>query len=79
TRDGKIVVVATQVAHEGSDMAVYRVGHVAKKRFGLLETYDMTIESTVTKLMWVLAQTHDLQEVQRLFYQTINYDVLWVQ
>ncbi|MCH3971900.1 MAG: asparaginase [Oscillospiraceae bacterium] len=79
TKEGKVVVVATQVPHEGSDMAVYRVGHVAKERFGLLETYDMTIESTVTKLMWVLGQTRDPQRVKSLFYQTINYDVLWVQ
>ena len=75
---GKVIVVATQVPHEGSDMAVYQVGHLAKERFGLLETYDMTLESTVTKLMWVLAQTHELKEVRKQFYRTINHDILWV-
>ncbi|WOC33541.1 MULTISPECIES: asparaginase [Caproicibacterium] len=74
---GKTIVVATQVPHEGSDMAVYQVGHRAKERFGLLETYDMTLESTVTKLMWALAQTHEPQRVRKLFYTTINHDILW--
>lgn len=78
SESGKTIVVATQVPHEGSDMAVYRVGHLAKKRFGLLETYDMTLESTVTKLMWVLAQTRNPRKVQELFYSTINRDILWV-
>jgi L-asparaginase len=79
SRKGKIIVVATQVPHEGSDMAVYRVGHLVKERYNLLETYDMTLESTVTKLMWVLAQTKEPEEVQHLFYTTINHDILWVK
>ncbi|HCA71127.1 MAG TPA: L-asparaginase 1 [Ruminococcaceae bacterium] len=76
---GKVVVVATQVPHEGSDMAIYRVGHLVKERLGLLETYDMTLESTVTKLMWVLAQTKNPRMIDRLFYQTINHDILWAK
>ncbi len=55
--DGKIVVMTTQVMYEGSDMEVYEVGHVAKERYGLIESYDMTLEATVTKLMWIMAQT----------------------
>ena len=39
---GKIVVMTTQVMHEGSDMDVYAVGHVAKQRYGLMESFDMT-------------------------------------
>lgn len=78
SHSGKVIVVATQVPHEGSDMAIYQVGHLAKERFSLLETYDMTLESTVTKLMWVLAQTHEPKEVQKLFYCTVNHDILWV-
>lgn len=74
---GKTVVMATQVTNEGSNMSVYEVGHSIKKEFGLLEAYDMTLEATVTKLMWILGQTGDRNEIRELFYRTINRDILW--
>ena len=74
---GKTVVMATQVPQEGSDLSVYQVGKHVKERYHLLETYDMTLESTVTKLMWVLGQTQDQREIRRLFCQTVNYDMLF--
>ena len=74
---GKTVVLATQVPQEGSDLSVYQVGRRVKERCGLLEPYDMTLESTVTKLMWVLGQTRDPEEVRRLFYTPVNYDLLF--
>ena len=75
--DGKIVVMSTQVMYEGSDMEVYEVGHVAKERYGLIEAYDMTLEATVTKLMWIMAQTKDPQKIKAVFYTTINHDILF--
>ena len=74
---GKIVVMTTQVMYEGSDMEVYEVGHVAKERYGLIESYDMTLEATVTKLMWIMAQTKDPQRIKAMFYTTINHDILF--
>lgn len=76
---GKVVVMATQVTNEGSNMSIYEVGHSLKKEFGLLEAYDMTLEATVTKLMWILGQTRDANVIQELFYTTINRDILWKQ
>ncbi|MGE4353015.1 MAG: asparaginase [Oscillospiraceae bacterium] len=73
---GKTLVMATQVPHEGSDMSVYEVGYTVKKRFGLIEAYDMTLEAVVTKLMWILGQTSDPNEVRRLFYKPIARDIL---
>ena len=67
----------TQVMYEGSDMEVYEVGHVAKERYGLIEAYDMTLEATVTKLMWIMAQTKDPQKIKAMFYTTINHDILF--
>ena len=75
--NGKIVVMTTQVMYEGSDMAVYEVGHVAKERYGLIESYDMTLEATVTKLMWIMSQTNEPQKIKAMFYTTINHDVLF--
>ena len=75
---GKLVCMATQVTHEGSDMEVYQVGKVIKEKFPILESYNMTLEASVTKMMWVLGQTQDLPECRRLFYKTINHDLLFL-
>lgn len=76
-RAGKTVIMATQVPQEGSDLSVYQVGKLVKDRYSLLETYDMTLESTVTKLMWALGQTRDPQTIRTLFRTTVNYDLLF--
>ncbi len=73
---GKIVMLATQVTHEGSDMEIYQVGRKMKEKFHLLEAYDMTLEATVTKTMWAMGVTKDIAEFRRLFYRTINHDIL---
>lgn len=73
---GKTLVVTTQVQQEGSDMNVYRVGRGLKNRFELLESYTMTYESIITKLMWILPQTKEDAEVKKLFYKNINYDLI---
>lgn len=75
---GKLVCMATQVTHEGSDMSVYQVGKVIKDRFPILESYDMTLEAAVTKMMWALGQTKDMNKCKELFYTTINHDLLFV-
>lgn len=74
---GKTVVMATQVPQEGSNLSVYRVGNVLKERYHLLETFDMTLESTVTKLMWVLGQAKTPKEIEQLFYTTVHSDLLY--
>ncbi len=74
---GKTVVMATQVPQEGSDLSVYQVGQRVKERYRLLESYDMTLEATVTKLMWALAQAKNQEQVRELFYTPINYDLLF--
>ena len=73
---GKTLVVTTQVQSEGSDMSIYRVGRGLKKRFALLESYDMTYESILTKQMWILGRTENPDEIRSLFYTSINYDLI---
>lgn len=75
-KKGKTLAVTTQVQNEGSDMEVYRVGRGLKNRFDLLESYTMTYESIITKLMWILAQTKKDEEIRALFYKNINYDLI---
>ncbi len=78
TSAGRLVMMATQVTHEGSDMEVYQVGRAIKEAFRLMEAYDMTLEATVAKVMWVLGQTRDPGEFRSLFYRTVNRDLLLV-
>ena len=75
-RKGKTLVVTTQVQQEGSDMDIYQVGRGWKDRFDLLESYSMTYESIITKLMWILAKTKDDAEIREMFYKNINYDLI---
>lgn len=76
SKKGKIIVLTTQVSFEGSDIEVYEVGLKAIRDYNVLQAYDMTIESVVTKLMWVMAETKDFENVKKLFYKSINKDIL---
>lgn len=73
---GRVFVMMTQVPYEGSDMSVYQVGKQVKERYPVIEAYNMTLEAVVTKLMWILGQTDKIAEIQRLFYQPIQYDII---
>lgn len=78
----KTVVMSTQVTHEGSDMTVYEVGHRIKEECNFLESYDMTLESVVAKMMWILGNLEDTKDdwkekQEEMFYRNINYDVVF--
>ncbi|HBA62344.1 MAG TPA: L-asparaginase 1 [Lachnospiraceae bacterium] len=77
---GKYVVMATQVANEGSNMEVYEVGQKVKKDFNLIEAYDMTLEATITKMMWLMTLPEmDHRTIQEAFYRTVNHDILFTK
>lgn len=73
---GKTLAVTTQVPEEGCDMEVYKFGKKYSEHPGILQAGDMTTESIVAKLMWILGQTNDQKEIRKMFYQTINHDRL---
>ena len=74
---GKLIVMTTQVPNEGSDLTVYHVGVRIKSTLRLLEAYDMTTEAAVCKLMWIMGQTRDFKEAERLFYRPVARDILY--
>lgn len=77
---GKILVMTTQVASEGSNMTVYEVGKRVRLDFKILEAYDMTLEATITKLMWLMGKgTQSFEEVKAGFYKMINHDILFTK
>ena len=70
------VIVTTQVPYEGSDMEVYSVGFTVKKKYELLEAYNMTTETIVAKTMWAMAESRDQQEFRRLFATPVSKDII---
>jgi L-asparaginase/Glu-tRNA(Gln) amidotransferase subunit D len=79
TSMNKTVVIASQVMLEGSDADVYEVGYRSIHNYHALQSYDMTIEAAITKLMWILAQTGDAEKIRRLFLTPVSHDIShWV-
>lgn len=78
-KKGKILVMCTQVVNEGSDMTVYKVGKSLKEKYGFLESYDMTPEAVLAKLMWILACATREREVKKLFYKNVADDILYTE
>ena len=77
TDEGRYLVMTTQVQNEGSDLSVYEVGHRLKSNPRVLEAYDMTSEAALAKIMWILGQTQEDDEVARLFYTPVAHDILY--
>lgn len=74
----KMIVLSTQVAHEGSDMTVYEVGNKIKKECRFLESYDMTLEAVIAKTMWMLGNGFGNKDcMEHMFYKKINYDLIY--
>jgi L-asparaginase len=69
------VVVTTQVIHEGSDLSLYEVGQKALK-IPVIPAYDMTREAAITKLIWALGQSKELDKVKEIFLTPINNDFI---
>ena len=70
----KVLVITTQVQNEGSDTDIYEVG-VKLKKYKYLEAADMTLEATLTKLMWVLAkENRTWAYIEDNFKKIISFD-----
>lgn len=74
TRQGKTIVMTTQVPNEGSDIIVYKVGYSLKQQSNVLEAYDMTTEAALAKLMWLLGEKSATADG---FYEPVSSDILY--
>lgn len=72
--EDKVLVITTQVQNEGSDTAIYEVGAKLKK-YKFLEAADMTLEATLTKLMWILSKKdRTWNYIEKNFNRSISFD-----
>ena len=71
---GATFLVGTQCRFEGSSLEVYETGRRALEA-GVIQSYDMTSEAAVTKLMWVLGQTENPQEIREYFHLSLCGEV----
>lgn len=62
---GIAVLLTTQCPFEVSDLSVYEVGEKALQA-GIIPGYDMTSETAVTKLMWVLGHTKNMDQIKKM-------------
>ncbi len=69
-RQGIPVVVTSQCLYGRSDPSIYEVGRVAMAE-GIIPVHDMTRESAVVKLMWVLGQTGDPDGIRSLMTRNL--------
>ncbi|MDK2984184.1 MAG: L-asparaginase [Thermococcaceae archaeon] len=59
--------MTTQALYGGVDLSRYEVGMKALEA-GVISAKDMTKEATVTKLMWALGHTEDVDEIKQIMH-----------
>lgn len=65
-----VVVINTQCMYGGVEYGRYIGGAFAKKQ-GALSSHDMTSEAAIVKLMWVLGQTENREEIAELYERNL--------
>ncbi len=59
------VIITSQCLYEASSTDIYEVSRSLKEA-GVISAQDMTSEAAVTKLMWILGQTADMDEIRTM-------------
>lgn len=68
------VVIASQTAVGLTKISLYETG-VAAQKLGVIASEDMTLESTITKLMWALHQTKNMEEIRNLMKKNVAGEI----
>ncbi len=70
SHQGIITVIATQCIYGAVEYEKYQGGFFAKQH-GALSAHDMTSEAALIKLMWVLGQSSDYEQIKRLYHTNL--------
>ena len=70
----KPVVMTTQALYGGVDLTRYEVGRRALEA-GVIPAGDMTKEATLTKLMWALGHTKNVEDVREIMGRNIAMEL----
>lgn len=69
------IFISTQVLMEGTDIDVYEVGKILSDHSDIIQTYDMTLEAVVTKVMWMLGFCKTVEQIKQQFMLPVNKDI----
>ncbi len=64
------IIVCSQCLYEMSNFNIYEVGKKSLNE-GVIEAFDMTTEACVTKLMYALGQTNNIDEIKKIFHTNL--------
>ncbi len=70
----KPVVMTTQAIYGGVDLTRYEVGRKALEA-GVIPAGDMTKEATLTKLMWALGHTKNVDEIREIMGRSVAMEL----
>ena len=65
-----IVVILSQADYDAVDLKNYPAGRSALKA-GAISGQDMTLEASLTKLMWLLGNYSEKPKIEELFQQNL--------
>ena len=64
------MVLTTQCLYEYSNPEIYEISHGLSEN-GVISARDMTSEAAVTKLMWVMGQTGDMNKIRSIMQTSL--------
>lgn len=73
-KNGMTILVGTQCLYDGSNLEIYQTSQKILE-LGVISAGNMTSEAAVTKLMWVLGQTENKEEIRKYFNMDLAGEV----